>query len=1068
MFPLPFFEFCGPPQALRASSPKGTPLRYAGSFAVTAKSRPLGEGGKAAGFDGRGNAPQSIRPTQGGHMMKHCAKKLLGLAFALALCLAVGGTALAQTPVLADVSDTLPELEMLSYEPNVTTAGGVNIVTGDDYTVTIPTTVTVNSGDNKGTLPVTAQLKQYRTLYIGIASKNNWKLQYDGAAEGTTTPEVTYHLPQESSWTDDYSWGYQPEYNMLSFSTTTMKPSDSPEEDMKRVKGSSYTLPITVPQPAQATMSGTYSDTLTFTFDVQKLCVTYTINIYEQKLVLNKDGWHGDGDKNYRAVNAVNVYNETTGIVEAGAKPDYTVTLEYPSWQGTTYTWRRSRPTDDGGEDERRWEDLEPVEMTPSIDYNPGKANVTINRNLKYKWYWLDVNGVTDYNGEYASGNQGGRISGHVNMQVSVDGQDWTDWFWQGDGDDYWGQFPYGIHFKLGFHHVKNGYFYDEETPGGNVKICANGDLTYTQTKEESNDKLTNYRVYTGELTGASTDTNGYGNVRYCYIPCYKKGITYMVNDGMGGKEDVNEDNPARTNVLYEETGTLEKPEDLEITAPDGKSFAGWSTSADYPTTGKLYQPGDKVSAVQWDTYTAAEMAARPQGDEQKRVLYAIWGYDITVQFEDNTGYTADGTKDPVLGSPMTGYSFTLKGQAVEEGKEWTLDLTNPEVMTAITAATNAARDATLIENATDNETAIGEELERKIWKIGNYIEEGHNFNYTKECTISAEDLKKPNPTLMIQRRRYLLSVISAEATTSYVYGIAKNPNDQKYGTFTVTVNNDEKASNTSFYQCGLNYGAGYEIKDVKAEPDYEDQGYLIFKLSLTEGTAPTTGVVFKYMTQSYSGFMTAKDDKLHYYTPSDQNPEPVYNGDSVRVAFSKKSSSTPGSTTPMPGPSLAPGLSSPAPSAGLALHYHANFEPDDALEETVKTVYCRSAADVTVHPCMFKRAGYAFAGWNTEEDGTGTWYWVNGVPVTDWRDGDTVELYAQWKKTAAQRPIVDSDPVDPADPFDPDVPPAELDELFGVDPDAAFDAAPDPLPEELDDAFGVDPGGDTDAPLPS
>ena len=126
------------------------------------------------------------------------------------------------------------------------------------------------------------------------------------------------------------------------------------------------------------------------------------------------------------------------------------------------------------------------------------------------------------------------------------------------------------------------------------------------------------------------------------------------------------------------------------------------------------------------------------------------------------------------------------------------------------------------------------------------------------------------------------------------------------------------------------------------------------------------------------------------------------------------------------------------------------------------------SAADVTVHPCMFKRAGYAFAGWNTEEDGTGTWYWVNGVPVTDWRDGDTVELYAQWKKTAAQRPVVDSDPVDPADPFDPDVPPAELDELFGVDPDAAFDADPDPLPEELDDAFGVDPGGDTDAPLPS
>ena len=1010
--------------------------------------------------------------------MNHCAKKLLGFAFALALCLAVGGTALAQAPAFADVPAALPEQEMLAYEPNVTTAEDVttigNIAT-DGYTVTIPTTVEVKSGENKGELKVNAKLKQYRTLNIGIASKNDWKLQYDGAAEGTTTPEVTYQLPQEPKMepgTECY-WFYQPDEKpgekVLSFSTTTMKPSDSPEEDMKRVKESSYTLPITVPQPAQATMSGTYSDTLTFTFDIQKLCVTYTINIYEQKLVLNKDGWRGDGDENYRAVNAVNVYDETTGIVEAGAKPDYTVTLEYPSWHGNDYTWRRSRPTDDGGEDERRWEDLEPVKMTPSIDYNPGKANVTINRNLKYKWYWLDVNGATDYGGEYASGNQGGRISGHVNMQVSVDGQDWTDWFWQGDGDDYWGQFPYGIHFKLGLHHVKNGYVYDEETPGGNVKICANGNLTYTQTKEESNDKLTNYRVYTGELTGAWTDTVEVNKNRYCYIPCYKKGITYMVNDGIGGKEDVNEDNPPRTNVLYEETGTLEKPEDLGIYPPADKSFAGWSTKSTYTKGDKLYQPGAKVSDVVWDTYTAAEMAARPQGDEQKRVLYAIWGYDITVQFEDETGYTADGTKDPVRGSPMTGYSFTLTGQAVEKGKGWTLDLTNPVVQEKIDAATKEAKRV-----AEDNDTKTGRELERKIWKIDSYTEDGHTFDYTEDCTISEADLKSGTRTLMIQRRRYLLSVISADADTREIHGIATDPQKTEYGTFTVTVNNgvkpDTEKSNTSFYQCGLNYGAKYEIKEVTPESDYDDSGYMIFKLSLKKGSIEESHwseVETKKMSEPYSGFMTAKKDDIHYYQNGGTFVSDIYTGDPVRVAFSKDS--TTGSTTPVPGPSLAPGLSSPAPSAGLALHYHANFEPDDALEETVKTVYCRSAADVTMLPCMFKREGYAFAGWNTEEDGTGTWYWVNGVPVTDWRDGDTVDLYAQWKKTAAQRPVADPDPiepvdpVEPAEPFDPDVPPAELDELFGVDPDAAFDAAPDPLPEELDDVFSVDPGGDAD-----
>ena len=36
------------------SSPKGAPLGCAGNFVATAKSRPLGEGGIAAGDDGRG------------------------------------------------------------------------------------------------------------------------------------------------------------------------------------------------------------------------------------------------------------------------------------------------------------------------------------------------------------------------------------------------------------------------------------------------------------------------------------------------------------------------------------------------------------------------------------------------------------------------------------------------------------------------------------------------------------------------------------------------------------------------------------------------------------------------------------------------------------------------------------------------------------------------------------------------------------------------------------------------------------------------------------------------------
>ncbi len=47
--------------AFAASSPKGTPLRYAENLAATTKSRPLGEGGIAAGDDGRGNFREHLQ-----------------------------------------------------------------------------------------------------------------------------------------------------------------------------------------------------------------------------------------------------------------------------------------------------------------------------------------------------------------------------------------------------------------------------------------------------------------------------------------------------------------------------------------------------------------------------------------------------------------------------------------------------------------------------------------------------------------------------------------------------------------------------------------------------------------------------------------------------------------------------------------------------------------------------------------------------------------------------------------------------------------------------------------------
>lgn len=1040
--------------------------------------------------------------------MKHCVKKLLSLAFALALCLAVGGTALAETPVFAAVLAALPEQEMLAFEPNVTTAEDtttIGDIATDGYQVTIPTTVTVNSGTNTEKLKVTAQLKQYRTLNITMKPQDDkWTLKYQGAAAGTATPGVDYQLPTEPYMEpladNNGYWLYQPDEKtdnkLLSFSTTTMTPSTSPEEDMKRVVNSSYELPITVPHPEQATMSGTYSDTLAFEFAVKKLCVTYTINMYGQKLVTKTDGWHNNGNEKYRAVDAVNVV-DASGNVEAGVTPDYTVTLEYKSTEGTTQTWTRTRPDGAAGEEDARcWEDLDPVEMTPRTDFEQNKiTEKTINLNLKRKWYWLDVNGITDQSrcaDCLKDGNQGGKIASFVNIRVSVDdGTTWSDWFWYSSGDDYWGTFPYGTKFQLGLHRVKDGYAYDADDTG-NVAIYANGELKYTQDTAESPDGKTHYRVYQGKLEGEPVDTTLHdtkwgGNYheagsypRYCYNVCFVDGITYYANGGTGGREDTNLHHGAHTSFKYTDDMTLADPiTDCDFTAPKGKSFAGWSTTPEYTAGQPLYDANVDVSHVEWPVRpSTSHNDTLPDKDGQTvcRTLYAIWGYDITVQFEDETGYSTNDGRGPVatLGGTMDDtYSFTLKGQAVDEDKGWTLDLTDPKVTAAIDKATKQAKF-----DAEDDDTKTGRNLERKIWKIDQYTEDGHGYDFTADCTLSAEDVKSGKP-LVIQRRRYLLSVISADTDTDRVNAISTKANNNEFGTFNVTINDgntDCGVTGKSHCQVGLNYGAKYTVNNMKGISPYIAMQVVLLK-SLTPGDSfakwLSDTTIMNFNADPYTSYMTGKQTNIHYYTSEGALAGDGYTGDPVRVAFNDNSKST--STTPMPGPSLAPA------KKALTLRYHANFDPteelaldldpdplledmddpfgfdpdplpedvDDALEEAVKTVRYQPGEDVVLRNCMFKRGGYVFVGWNTEPDGTGRLYRVNGVPITDWADGDTVDLYAQWKKPEHLKPVVDNEPFVPTDP---DTPPERVDDGF----DADFGADPDPLPEGMDDAFGV------------
>ena len=1108
--------------------------------------------------------------------MKHCAKKLLGLAFALALCLAVGGTALAQTPEFAEAPDTLPEREMLAYEQNVTAEPGMKTtgdIATDGYQVTIPTTVEVKSGEDKGTLEVKAQLKQWRTLNIGITSQNSWQLKYQDAAAGADTPKVDYTLSEGTSddVPADCEWQYQPDTKTLSFSTTKMQPGTSLEEDMKRVRSSSYELPITVPTPSQATMSGTYSDTVSFEFDLTKQCVTYFINVYEQELKLTNSGTH---------VQAVDVV-DANGNVIGDPTPKLTQTFEYPL-QNEDHRWTYS--SDDPEDDKLRWEELPTATMNADRDNKAGKTNVTFNLNLKRKWYWLDVNGIT--NKETCTkcetdGNQGGRIAGFVNIKVSVDdGTNWSDWFWYSDGDDYWGTFPYGTEFQLGLHRVKDGYAYDEEN--GGVAIYANDKLAYTQDTDISLDKRTNYRVYKGKLEGEPVDKTlhptKWGGIshaagsypRYCYNVCFVDGITYYANGGTGGREDTNAYHGAHTTFQYTAGMTLADPiTDCAFIAPDGKEFAGWSTTKDYTAGQPLYAAGADVSSVTtWPTRPGtSNHDTLPTGDGQTvcRTLYAIWkkSYTVKVQFGGIIGWTTWDDASQSFPEKLQG-GDKFDEPAVELGKAY--------------AYGNTSLTLSETEN-TEVWTALQDKIKAKTSDIAGAAQPDAVWQLKNEYTTTRLPANG-EVTIQIKRKRYLLNVIPALLHSDGTYSPVSNATDaEQYGTFRLKSCGAEQTQGgkVSYYQHMRNYGGSYQIYDVKANAGYLFVGFerpTDKGPTTTEGTGNLTGkntgiryfgdslgreytgdtiyVMYKkdMVTFDYNGGTSdGKTELVLNYDDSVRFPKVVLthpnnvnhigwstekNPDSDDKIFKLASAGDvlPGQTTvsskvknwPNPnnkvlyavwrsttGPNRAPARKA------LTLRYHANFDPneelaldldpdpllddmddtfgfdpdplledvDDALEGAVKTVSYQPGEDVVLRNCMFKRSGYVFVGWNTEPDGTGRLYRVNGVPITDWAAGDTVDLYAQWKKPDHLKPVVDNEPFVPTDP---DTPPEELDPGFGIDPDAdpadeegpaddadAVDDAPAVAdeeaaaapPEELDFGFGIDPDAAVGGPAP-
>ena len=293
--------------------------------------------------------------------MKHCAKKLLGLVFALALCLAVGGNALADGPEAADVW-MLSDVWMLADEPNVTTAPDTTTVgdlANDGYTVTIPTTVTVNSGENTAELPVKAQLKQWRTLNIGIASDHDWNLQHE-----SRQAQAGYSLAADPMGSTNDGKG-QWFYNEDGTGTGTNKPTlslivgqkASGVSDITWSEGFTIPMIVQVKDTSQATMSGTYTDTVRFEFDLTKQCYTYIINVYGQKVELTNNTFNTGAKPalSYQALRAVDMVNDADApyteqyVLEYGFDFNGNLLGSAPgSWQHTVPAAEETRKAIDG------------------------------------------------------------------------------------------------------------------------------------------------------------------------------------------------------------------------------------------------------------------------------------------------------------------------------------------------------------------------------------------------------------------------------------------------------------------------------------------------------------------------------------------------------------------------------------------------------------------------------------------------------------------------------------------------------------------------------------------------
>ncbi len=120
------------------------------------------------------------------------------------------------------------------------------------------------------------------------------------------------------------------------------------------------------------------------------------------------------------------------------------------------------------------------------------------------------------------------------------------------------------------------------------------------------------------------------------------------------------------------------------------------------PQQVSFYQPSNDVGSVEWEKYTDTSKRPKLDGktDDEKRELYAVWGYktDIKIAFENKSGSTdknALGVFETVQKRGFENGQTLKTDKIVIPGQTLTLDLNDTNVTAAINTATNAVNKET-------------------------------------------------------------------------------------------------------------------------------------------------------------------------------------------------------------------------------------------------------------------------------------------------------------------------------------------------------------------------------------